>query len=120
MSQARTELSSTLSKIHALISSIPTLEQKKASASEYYLSIRVGFDRYGNQQVTDALVEHAKRANEIIKAECVAAVEAEYRDKIDAAVAQIESLRVILPQLAAKACVELGQTARELKEQARA
>jgi hypothetical protein len=120
MSEARIELASTLSRIHALISSIPTLEQKKASASEYYRSMQVGFDEYGNRRVSEALVPHAQRANAIIKAECVAAVEAEFRDQLNAAAAQIENLRVSLPQLAAKACVELAQTSRELREQANA
>lgn len=119
MTEARIELASALSKIHALISSVPTLEQRKASASEYYQSMQVGFDQYGNRRVPEALVEHANRANKIIKAECVAVVEAEFREKVEAISAQIETLRVILPHLAAKACVELGQTARDLKEQAR-
>lgn len=116
MSEARIELASTLAKMHALISSVPTIEQKKASASEYYKAMKVGFDEYGNRRIPEALVPHAQRANEIIKAECVAAVEAEFRENVDAIAAEIEALRVIIPQLAAKACIELGQTARQLKE----
>lgn len=114
MSEARIELASTLSKIHALISSIPTMEQKAASVSEYYQSLQVGFDRYGNQRVPNSLVEAAKRANAIIKTEVAAAVEKEFQEQVKAVAAQIESLRVILPQLAAKASVELGQTARDI------
>jgi hypothetical protein len=118
MSEARIELASALSKIHALITSVPTIEQKKASAWEYYKAMQVGFDEYGNRRISEALVPHAQRANAIIKAECVAAVEDEFREKVDAVAAELEALRVILPQLAAKACIELGQTARHLKEKA--
>lgn len=120
MSEARIELASALSKIHALITSIPTIEQKKASISEYYDGLKVGFDRYGNRMIPQNLEDAAMRANAVIKTEVAAAVEKEFRDQIVAAAAEIESLRIILPQLAAKACIELGQTARALKEQANA
>lgn len=116
MAEARIELASALSKIHALISSVPTIEQRKASIHDYYQELKVGFDRYGNQQVPNGLVDAAKRANEVIKTEVTAAVEAEFQSKIAAVAAEIETLRVILPHLAAKACIELGQTARDLKE----
>ena len=114
MSEARFELANTLSKIHALISSIPTAEQKAASVSEYYQSLKVGFDRYGNQQVPNNLVEAAKRANDVIKSEVAAAVEKEFQEQVQAVAVKIETLRAVLPQLAAKAAVELGQTAREI------
>lgn len=120
MSEARIELASALSKIHALISGIPTLEQNKASASEYYKAMQVGFDEYGYRRISEALVPHAQRANAIIKAECVAAVEVEFRQKVEAVAAELEALRVILPHLAAKASIELGLTARHLMEQSNA
>lgn len=118
MSEARIELASALSKIHTLINGIPTLEQNKASASEYYKAMQVGFDEYGYRRISEALVPHAQRANAIIKAECVAAVDAEFREKVAAVAAELEALRVILPQLAAKACIELGLIARSLVEKA--
>lgn len=105
---ARHELSATLTKIDSLINGLATAEQRKASVSRYYNDLRVGFDTYGNRTVPDVLVDAAQRANEIIRAQLVEAVEQEFRDKAKAVAAEIDSLRVILPQLAAKAAVELG------------
>ncbi len=114
MSEARIELTRALTKIHDLIQSVTTIEQRKASVSEYYKNVRVGFDEYGNQRVPTRLVDAAKRANEIIKTELVAAVEEECEQQCAAVAMEIDALRVLLPNLAAKACVEIGQVARDI------
>jgi hypothetical protein len=114
MSEARIELSSMLSKIHALIQSIPTLEQRKATAYEYYEGMKVGYDEYGNRRITDALLPSAERINKVIQTELAAQVELEYAERCQAVANEIDALRVTLPGLAAQACVEIGALSRDI------
>lgn len=114
MSSALSELRSLLDQIDTIIRHVPTKANRVAAVTVYLKSLRVGWDQYGNKTVPDALAGWAERVNDKVKDELIDEVERRHAaDLIDRA-KKIEQLRAIIPGLAARAAIELGETARSL------
>lgn len=117
---ALTELVETLKRIQSLIDGADTINQRNADASSYMRMLRVGFDEYGNQRVANSLKEWAIAINDKIRAELLAEIESRYAADLERRRLELESLRAIIPSLAAKASVEIGDAARSLRCDAKA
>ena len=109
-------LSDTLRQVIAMVEKANDAENYQNRSAAVARSLSVGFDQYGNRQVQDDLMVVCKDINARIAAEVTAEFEARRDQEISCLAAAIDSLRISLPDLAAKACVELGATARDMRE----
>lgn len=106
-----------MEEIGELLAAANSAENYQARASNLAKQCSVGWDRYGNREVSSDLVGTAKAINERVAEEFTAEFKARRDAEIARLSAQIDSARIALPDLAAKACVELGILAREMKEE---
>lgn len=111
---ALTDLVETLKCIQSIIDGAATINQRSADASSYMRMLRVGFDEYGNQRVANSLKEWAIAINDKIRVELLTEIEARHAADLESRRLELESLRAIIPSLAAKASVEIGDAARSL------
>lgn len=69
---------------------------------------------YYNRTPTSQTADAAKRIRDQVKAEAVADAEHERDAKLSALAVEMESIRAVLPSLAARAAIDLGHQARML------
>lgn len=109
-------LADAIHHLGALVAKANHAETFEKAVANIAGKMQVGYDQYGNRMVGEELLGACKAINDRIHAE----VTAEYRSRRDREVAAIasemEALRIALPDLAAKACVEIGVTVRTLAE----
>lgn len=111
------KLNAAIQQVNDMVRQVATEKNRHAAVETYMNDLRVGRDQYGNRTVPDVLLGVAATINGRIKAELIAEVERRHAaDLIDRA-RKLEALRAIIPSLAAKAAIEIGETARQLQRE---
>ena len=105
-----------IGEIDALLQKANDAERYQASAAIVAKKASVGWDKYGNREISEHMIPTAKAINTRIAEEFEIEFKARRDAEIERLSAEIDSARIALPDLAAKACVELGVLAREMKE----
>lgn len=108
-------LADTLRLIAAMVEKANAAENFQTRSALVAKNLSTGFDRYGNREVSDDLLPVCKDINARIAAAVTAEFEARRDQEIERLAASIESIRTTLPDLAAKACVEVGTLCRDMR-----
>lgn len=111
---AMKELNDAIIEINRIIGASKTDEASFYRVQDQMKKLQVGFDHYGNRQVSEEMVPWAKAINSRVQAELTAQAAANFKRGQQKAAARLEALRAILPSLAAKAAIELGVEARAI------